>query len=106
MSQRRALVYVQGVQAALFEEVSGGGQYQLRYDHAYQGDPISLTLPVREAPYLFEEFPPFFDGLLPEGMQLEGLLRARKLDKMDYFGQLLAVGADMVGAVTLCEAPE
>ncbi len=28
--------------------------------------------------------PPFFDGLLPEGAQLEGLLRLRKIDREKY----------------------
>ena len=52
-------------------------------------------------PFLFDTFPPFFDGLLPEGFQLEALLRRRKLDRDDKFGQLIAVGADTVGAVTV-----
>ena len=61
-------------------------------------------MPVREEPYRFNEFPPFFDGLLPEGFQLEALLRQKKLDRDDKFGQLLIVGADTVGAVTIKEA--
>jgi serine/threonine-protein kinase HipA len=51
--------------------------------------------------YEFKTFPPFFDGLLPEGAQLEGLLRLKKLDRSDYFGQLISVGQDLVGAVTV-----
>ncbi len=38
---------------------------------------------------------------MPEGIQLESLLRRRKIDKTDYFSQLLAVGSDMVGSVTV-----
>ena len=34
---------------------------------------------------------------------LDGLLRQRKIDKDDYFSQLLAVGKDLVGAVTVEE---
>ena len=37
---------------------------------------------------------------------LEGLLKQIKIDKNDYFGQLLAVGGDLVGAVTVKEASE
>jgi serine/threonine-protein kinase HipA len=37
--------------------------------------------------------------LLPEGGQLEALLRIRKLDRQDLFGQLLAVGQDVVGSL-------
>ncbi len=42
-------------------------------------------------------FPPFFDGLLPEGYQLEGLLKFGKFDRNDLFSQLMAIGEDMVG---------
>ena len=34
---------------------------------------------------------------------LDGLLRQRKVDRGDLFGQLLAVGEDVVGAVTIIE---
>ena len=60
-------------------------------------------MPISEEKYEFLSFPPFFDGLLPEGMMLEGLLRQLKIDKNDYFSQLIAVGNDMVGAVTVLE---
>ena len=50
-----------------------------------------------------EEFPPFLDGLLPEGSQLEGLLKLKKIDRNDLFSQLMAVGEDVVGVVTLQE---
>ena len=64
---------------------------------------MSLTLPVRPAPYEFETFPAFFDGLLPEGLNLEALLKLAKLDAGDCFGQLVTVGGDLVGAVTVEE---
>ena len=75
--------------------------YCFQYLPGYAGHPVSLTMPVRFEPYCFNTFPPFFDGLLPEGIQLDGLLRTRKIDKHDYFSQLLAVGEDVVGAVTI-----
>jgi len=37
---------------------------------------------------------------------LEGLLKIKKIDKNDYFSQLMAVGEDMVGAVTVKEISE
>jgi serine/threonine-protein kinase HipA len=49
---------------------------------------------------VFDTFPPFFEGLLPEGMMLEGLLRRLKIDRNDFFAQLAATGEDLVGAVT------
>lgn len=96
-----ASVFVSGTLAGIFEEIERKKKFRLSYLENYSGPPISLALPVRSEPYDFEKFPPFFDGLLPEGSQLEGLLRQKKLDKNDYFGQLVAVGADMVGAITV-----
>lgn len=75
--------------------------YTFEYEKNYNGAPISLTMPYRTEPYNFETFPPFFDGLLPEGYQLEGLLRLLKIDRDDYMSQLEAVGSDLVGTVTL-----
>ena len=51
--------------------------------------------------YGYKSFPPFFEGLLPEGVMLEGLLKIAKIDKKDYFSQLIATGNDLVGAVTV-----
>ncbi|HXF90700.1 MAG TPA: HipA N-terminal domain-containing protein [Candidatus Nitrosotenuis sp.] len=102
---RTAHVYVGKELAAYFDEIEKGKHYRLRYLPDYQGSPISLTLPVRREVYEFESFPAFFDGLLPEGMQLEALLRQAKLDRDDLFGQLIQVGRDMVGAVSVREEP-
>ena len=97
---REAVVSVHGAEAGRLMEQEDG-QYMFIYFNDYDGPPASLTMPVRPEPYPFERFPPFFDGLLPEGWQLEALLRQAKLDRGDVFGQLLAVGADTVGAVTV-----
>ena len=98
--ERAAAVRVHGVRAGVLLEREGG-RFSFVYDAGYGGPPVSLTMPVREAPYDYDRFPPFFDGLLPEGWQLEALLRQAKLDKGDLMGQLLAVGPDTVGAVTV-----
>jgi serine/threonine-protein kinase HipA len=63
-------------------------------------------MPLNQRVYTFNRFPPFFDGLLPEGIQLEGLLKIKKIDKDDSFSQLVAVGEDMVGVITVKEVPE
>lgn len=103
---RRARVLVHGEPAATLEETARDRGYRLRYLEGYRGPPVSLTLPVRPEPYDFDEFPPFFDGLLPEGVRLEALLRQAKLDAQDRLGQLVTVGADLVGAVTVEALPE
>lgn len=102
---RRAEVYVHSIAAGILSELVPARSYQFAYNDDYLGPPISLTMPVRPQTYKFDEFPPFFDGVLPEGAQLEALLRLRKLDRHDSFGQLVAVGHDLVGAVTVKSLP-
>ncbi|MBY0543954.1 MAG: HipA N-terminal domain-containing protein [Gammaproteobacteria bacterium] len=97
---RKALIKVNGIDAAIFTEIVYGKSYQVEYLLEYHNNPISLTMPIKQKIYHFDTFPSFFDGLLPEGIQLEGLLRSQKLDRYDYFSQLMCVGKDMVGAVT------
>lgn len=97
---RRAAIYQQGTFAGILEE-SGSAAWHFTYDADYTGLPVSLNLPVRPEPYEFDCFPSLFDGLLPEGLQLEALLRSRKIDRSDAFSQLLAVGADLVGSLTV-----
>jgi serine/threonine-protein kinase HipA len=100
---RRAEIYQQGVLAGLLEEIDRS-RYSLTYVNGYRGEPISLALPVSERPYEFDKFPAVFEGLLPEGVQLEALLRIHKVDKNDLFQQLLIVGADVVGSLIIREA--
>jgi serine/threonine-protein kinase HipA len=99
---RRAEVYQNGTLAGHLTETDAK-TYRFDYLAGYQGLPISLGLPIRPEPYVFGTFPPFFEGLLPEGRQLEALLRTDKLDKKDLMGQLLAVGEDVVGSVQIIE---
>lgn len=98
----RARVLVNGIPAGILEKITEH-QYRFIYDVNYQESPVSLTMPVKTSIYYFDQFPPFFEGLLPEGAMLDSLLRMYKLDKNDYFGQLLKVGRDVVGAVTIEE---
>ena len=87
----------------MLEERHKGREYHFKYHDTYEGPPVSLTMPLNKREFLFATFPPFFDGLLPEGIQLEGLLKIRKINADDYFSQLIAVGSDLVGAVTVKE---
>ena len=103
---RKAKVFVKGVEAGTFTEVVMGREYLFEYPDGYQGPQVSQTMPTTTRIYQFNSFPPFFDGLLPEGFQLEGLLKIKKIDRHDYFSQLMAVGNDMVGAVTVNEIKE
>lgn len=98
---RKALVYFHLKVAGTLIEEEKNRNYLFVYDTAYSGEPVSLTMPVEEGEFRYNRFPPFFDGLLPEGVQLEGLLSHRKIDRYDFFEQLLATGSDLVGAVTV-----
>ena len=101
---RKALIIVNRTPVAEFIELDKG--YEINYFPSYSGQPISLTLPLIKERYTFDLFPAFFDGLLPEGIMLEVLLKKYKLDADDYFGQLLTVGSDLVGAITVEEIKE
>jgi serine/threonine-protein kinase HipA len=95
----RAEIYVDEEIAGYLERVAAG--YRFTYCDAYRGEPVSLTMPLSQKVYDYEVFPPFFDGLLPEGSMLESLLRRAKLDRDDFLGQLIAIGRDVVGNVTI-----
>lgn len=101
---RKARVYVKGKEAGTLTEVVRGKEYLFEYLDGYDGFEVSRTMPLKEKVWQFDMFPPFFEGLLPEGIQLDGLLKLKKIDRYDYFSQLIAVGNDMVGAVTVKEA--
>jgi len=103
---RKAKVFVKGVEAGTLTELKQGKEYIFEYIDGYDSLDVSRTMPKNSKVYKFDKFPPFFDGLLPEGIQLEGLLKIKKIDKNDYFSQLIAVGEDMVGVVTVKEITE
>lgn len=99
---RKARINVNGIFAGILEEHENN-HYTFHYNVDYQGPPASLTMPTHEKKFEFNKLPPFFEGLLPEGVMLEALLRIHKLDKNDHFGQLIKVGHDVVGNVTIEE---
>lgn len=101
---RKAKVFFNNELAGHLSEIERGKKYRFDYLDNYAGPPISHTMPVSLKVYEYECFPLFFDGLLPEGPQLEALLKQTKLDRDDYLGQIISVGSDLVGAVTMEEA--
>ncbi len=100
---RTAKVYNFSEYAGDLIEIEKYNDYKFIYKDEYKGEPVSLTMPLSKKEYVFDNFPSFFEGLLPEGMQLESLLRQTKTDKNDLFGQLMYVGKDLVGSVTVEE---
>lgn len=96
---KRARVFFDGLPAGVLREEQGRTLFE--YFPDYKGPSISRTMPREKGHFEFQDFPPFFDGLLPEGVNLEIFLKKTKIDRHDYFSQLLAVGHDLVGAVTV-----
>lgn len=101
---RKANVYMHGEKAGMLIEEEKNEQYRFVYDDQYEGPSISVTMPLTKREFVYDRLPPFFEGLLPEGANLEMLLRTKKIDRDDAFAQLMAVGEDTVGAVTIQEA--
>ena len=95
---RKAKIFFDSRPAGILTE--DNGHWIFEYSPDYKGPSISRSMPREKGKFEFEEFPPFFEGLLPEGVNLEAFLRRTKLDHRDYFGQLLAAGRDLAGAVT------
>lgn len=98
---KKAKTFVNGVLAGELIEIERGKHYRFTYLEAYDGPSISLEMPTKKKIYEFHKFPSFFEGLLPEGIMLEGLLRQTKIDRTDLMSQLIAVGGDLVGNVTI-----
>lgn len=77
--------------------------YGFRYDEDYlkslAASPISLTLPLRQAPYVSNTMIPFFDGLIPEGWLLDITVKNWKVNPNDRMELLLVACKDCIGAV-------
>jgi serine/threonine-protein kinase HipA len=69
--------------------------------------PLSLSLPLRLAPYLDDESHPFFANLLPEERIRAVIARNLGISLNNDFGLLERIGGDCAGAVSLVpEGPE
>jgi serine/threonine-protein kinase HipA len=101
---RSAAIYQRKLFAGYLREVPERKGWVFTYAEGYSSNPVSLTMPVRSAPYDFDSFPAFFEGLLPEGSQLEALLRTHKIDRNDCFRQLVTVGGDLIGSLSVVDA--
>jgi serine/threonine-protein kinase HipA len=100
---RKASVYVRDRFAGFLSETDSG--YRFAYDAEYLTLPdaqaISLTLPLREAPYESNVLFPFFDGLIPEGWMLNIAERNWKINRRDRMALLLTCCRDCIGNVSV-----
>ena len=98
---RKAKVLYKNQLAGYLSETPAGYQFIYDKDYLRSGQPISVSLPLREEPYESNELFSFFKGLLPEGWYLAIVSATAKVDAQDAFGILLATTSDTVGAVSV-----
>lgn len=98
-------VYYKGIAAGTIREDEDGFTFQYDLDYLQRDDaqPVSLTLPLREEPYVSQVIFPFFDGLIPEGWLLDVATKSWKINERDRMGLLLACCNDCIGAVSIEE---
>lgn len=103
MAFRSGSVLVGGRMAGRVSETEAG--YSFAYTPEYlslaDAEPISLTMPLRPAPFTAKVLFPFFDGLIPEGWLLVIAEKIWKLHERDRMGLLLACCGDCIGNVTV-----
>ena len=100
---RKAEIKIRDTRAGWLSQDENG--YHFVYEEAYlkteKPEPVSLTLPVQEAPFASKTLFPFFDGLIPEGWLLDIVEKNWKLNPRDRMGLLLACCKDCIGAVSV-----
>lgn len=103
MKNRAGRVKLAGKPVGTIEEIGAETRFTYSSDWLGQKDalPISVTLPLREEPYVSKGLHPFFENLLPEGWLLEVTSKKLKISKDDLFGLLLATCSDCTGAVEI-----
>lgn len=102
---RQCKVYVHGVFAGLLTEEDNPREYRFKYDNDYVlggGEPISLTMPLREEIYRSDVLFPYFFNILSEGENRIIQSAYLRVDKNDDFGILMKTAQyDTPGAVTV-----
>lgn len=68
---RSARVFFENDFTGQLIEAENGREYSFQYEQGYNGPPISLTMPVQEEPYRFNEFPPFLMDCSPRAFNLK-----------------------------------
>ena len=86
---RKAAVHVHEQLAGHLTQDEHGYTFAYLPDYLLQHEaqPVSLTLPLRQDPYVERVLFPFFDGLIPEGWLLDVAGRNWKLNPRDRMGQ-------------------
>ncbi len=82
-------------------------RFCFEYDKSWINSPeshrLSVSLPLREDPYLADDSYSYFTNLLPEGKILNVISRKLQIPVSNQFELLKAIGGDCAGAVSLFE---
>ena len=76
-------------------------QYDKRWITSPYSHRLSVSLPLRENPFLNDDSYSYFTNLLPEGKILNALSRKLQIPVSNQFELLGAVGGDCAGAVSI-----
>lgn len=76
-------------------------QYHGAWLSAEHALPLSLSLPLQEAPYTDDSARPFFSNLLPEAQLRDAIARKLGLSDKNDYALLEAIGGECAGAVSL-----
>lgn len=80
-------------------------RFSFQYDPGYLKNsdaiPLSLSLPLREGPYLADKARPFFSNLLPEGEVRSLIAKIKQISENNDFKLLEAIGGECAGAVSI-----
>ena len=100
---KQAKVFNYDIFAGVLTEDENGFtfEYDVDYLAGEKAEPISLTLPLTDKPYISNILHPFFDGLIPEGWLLDIAERNWKINNRDRMSLLLACCKDCIGAVSV-----
>ena len=101
---RKAKVNYKDRLTGYLSETENGFRFVYDENYLRSGQPVSVSLPLRNEPYESKELFSFFRGLLPEGWYLNIVSATSKIDANDSFGLLLATTGDTIGAVTVHKA--
>lgn len=100
---KKGNVYINEIYAGEIQQNDDG--FVFRYDKEYLNSEtstsVSLTLSLREEPYINKNLFPFFDGLIPEGWLLDIAEKNWKVNRNDRMELLLTVCYDCIGNVSI-----
>ena len=76
-------------------------QYNPGYIENPDAIPLSLSLPLREEPYINDTARPFFSNLLPEGEVRSLITKIKQISEHNDYKLLEAIGGECAGAVSI-----